>query len=173
MKNITFEEAIAYTEDLLSRHNLDDTQLELQIAELVQTTNGARGFFVCLLTGEWQLADAPNASVIRALQAHPQAIAELLVKNLVMSTAMAISHRRAGNSEQSEGSNRVSKRTALLIEKVDLPEVRTIATQVYDAALTNTGEYVAFLEKWGYDVEQKQAIANVLAKILDQVSTNA
>lgn len=48
MKNITFEEAIAYTEDLLSRHNLDDTQLELQIAELVQTTNGARGFF-CLL----------------------------------------------------------------------------------------------------------------------------
>jgi hypothetical protein len=75
--------------------------------------------------------------------------------------------------EQAEGSNRVSKRTALLIEKVDLPEVRTIATQVYDAALTNTGEYVAFLEKWGYDVEQKQAIANVLAQILDQVSANA
>jgi len=172
MENITFEEAIAYTEDLLLRRDLDDAQLESQIAALVQTANGARGFFVCFLTGEWQLADAPSPSVIRALQVHPQAIAELLVKNLVMSTAMAITHHRAGNSEQAEGSNRVAKRTALLIEKVDLPEVRAIATQFQDAALANTGEYIAFLEKWGYDAEQRQAIAKVLAKTLDQVNTN-
>ncbi|MFM7885868.1 MAG: hypothetical protein ACKPCM_04070 [Pseudanabaena sp.] len=168
MENITFEEAIAYTEDLLSRSDLDDAQLESQMAALVQTTNGARGFFVCFLTGAWQLADAPSASVISALQAYPQVIAELLIKNLVMSTAMSITHRRAENLEQAEGSERVAKRTALLIEKVSLPEVRVIATQVQDAALANAGEYVAFLEKWGYDAEQKQVIAKVLAKILDQ-----
>ncbi len=173
MENITFEEAIAYTEDLLSHSDLDDAQLESKIAALVQTANGARGFFVCFLTGEWKLADAPSAPIIRALQSTPDAIAELLVKNLVMSTAMAITHRRVGNAEQAEGSDRVAKRTALLIKKVDLLEVRAIATQVNDAALTNTGEYVSFLEKWGYDAEQKQAIANVLAKILDQVSANA
>jgi hypothetical protein len=173
MENITFEEAIAYTEDLLSRSDLDDAQLESQIAALVQTANGARGFFVCFLTGEWQLADAPSTAVIRALQSTPQAISELLVKNLVMSTAMAMTHRRAGNTEQAEGSDRVAKRTALLIEKVDLLEVRAIETQVHDAALANTGEYVSFFDKWGYDAEQKQAIANVLDKILDKVSANA
>ena len=47
---MTFEDAIAYTENLLSRQDLDDSQLESEIANLVQTANGARGFFVCFLT---------------------------------------------------------------------------------------------------------------------------
>ena len=82
-----------------------------------------------------------------------------------MSTAMAIVHQRAGNSEQAQGSKRVAKRTALLMEKVDLVEVRTTAAQMQNSASTNTGKYVSFLEKWGYDVEQKHAIANVLANV--------
>ena len=159
---MTFEEAIAYTETLLSRKDLDDSQLESEISALVQTSNGARGFFVCFLTGEWQLADAPSSSVVRALQSDPNAIAELLVKNLAMSTAMAIFHRRAGNEEQAQGSDRVARRTSLLIEKVDLAEVRKISVQMQNSAITNTGEYSAFLEKWGYDAEQKTAIANAL-----------
>lgn len=165
MKNMTFEEAISYTENLLKRGDVDELQLESEISTLVQTSNGARGFFVCFLTGEWQLADNPSSGIIKALQSEPEAIAELLVKNLAMSTAMAIIHRRAGNAEQVQGSNRVAKRTALLMEKVDLVEVRTIAVQMQNSASTNTGEYVSFLEKWGYDVEQKQAIANVLANV--------
>jgi hypothetical protein len=169
MSNITFEEAIAYTNSLLARHNLDDGQLEAEIAALVQTANGARGFFVAFLTGEWELADAPSVGVIRALQSTPKAIAELLVKNLVMSTAMAITHRRADNIGQAEGSERVAKRTALLIAKVDLEEVRVIASQIKNAALTDNGEYAAFLEKWGYDSEQKQAIANTLDQVLINV----
>ena len=166
MKNITFEEAIAYTEALILRHDsheLNDAQLEAEISALVQSSNGARGFFVCFLTGEYQLADAPSAGVIRALQSDPKAIAELLVKNLAMSTAMAIAHRQAGNIEQAQGSDRVAKRTALLIEKVDLAEVREIAAQMQNSAISDTGEYAAFYKKWGYDAEQKQAIANVLA----------
>ncbi|MBD2177788.1 hypothetical protein H6F42_12780 [Pseudanabaena sp. FACHB-1998] len=159
---MTFEEAIAYTEALLSRSDLDEVSLETEIAQLVQTSNGARGFFVCFLTGEWQLADAPSPSVIRALQSAPDAIAELLVKNLAMSTAMAITHRRSGHEDQAQGSDRVARRTALLIEKVDLAEVRTIAITMKDSALNNSGEYVNFLDKWGYDAEQKQAIAQIL-----------
>ena len=162
---MTFEEAIAYTEALLSRKHLDDSQLESEISTLVQTANGARGFFVCFLTGEWQLADAPSTGVIQALQSAPNAIAELLIKNLAMSTAMAIIHRRTGNAEQAQGSDRVAKRTALLIEKVNLAEVHKIAFQMQNSASTNIGEYVAFLEKWGYDAEQKQAIANILANV--------
>jgi hypothetical protein len=166
IKNMTFEEAIAYTENLLSRKDLESSQIESEIAELVQTSNGARGFFVCFLTGEWQLADAPSSSIIRALQSAPDAIAELLVKNLAMSTAMAIFHRRAGNEEQAQGSDRVARRTSLLIEKVDLTEVREISAQMYNSAIITTGEYAAFLEKWGYDAEQKQAIANTLNHVL-------
>ena len=79
-----------------------------------------------------------------------------------MSTAMAITHRRNGDAEQAQGSDRVAKRTSLLIEKVDLSEVQAIATQMKDSAKTNAGDYAAFLEKWGYDDEQKIAIANVL-----------
>ncbi len=163
-KPMTFEEAIAYTDQLLSRTDLDDAQLQSEITNLVRTANGARGFFVCFLTGEWELADNPSPAIIQALQAEPNAIAELLVKNLAMSTAMAIAHRRNGNEEQAQGSDRVAERTALLIEKVDLPEVHTIAEQMQNSADTDSGEYAAFLEKWGYDAEQKQAIANALSK---------
>ena len=162
MSSITFEEAIAYTDNLLSRSDLDDSQLESEIAALVQTANGARGFFVCFLTGAWELADQPSAAVIKALQSAPQAIAELLVKNLAMSTAMAITHHKNGNIDQAQGSTLVAKRTAFLIEKVNLMEVYEIATQVKESAISGKGEYAAFLEKWGYDNEQKQAIANVL-----------
>jgi predicted enzyme related to lactoylglutathione lyase len=161
---MTFEEAIAYTENLLSRTDLDDAQMQSEITNLIKTSNGARGFFVCFLTGAWDLADNPSPAIVQSLQAEPKAIAELLVKNLAMSTAMAITHRRNGNDDQAQGSDRVANRTALLIEKVDLPEVRTIANQMQDSATTNSGEYAAFLEKWGYDAEQKQAIANVLSK---------
>ena len=160
---MTFEEAIAYTEALLSRKDLDDSQLEAEISTLVQTANGARGFFVCFLTGEWQLADAPSQPIIRALQSAPHAIAELLVKNLAMSTAMVIYHHRVGNEEQAQGSDRVARRTALLIEKVELAEVSEIATQMRNSAISDDGNYASFLEKWGYDAEQKLAIANVLA----------
>jgi len=172
---MTFEEAISYTENLLSRFpldkKLDDTELETEIAELVQTQNGARGFFVAFLTGEWQLADEPSMAVIRALQSAPDAIAELLVKNLAMSTAMAITHQRAGNSEQAAGSARVAKRTALLIEKVDLAEVQITVSQMQTSAMSGRGEYVAFLEKWGYDAEQKEAIAIICQRHLDYFDT--
>lgn len=161
---MTFEEAIAYTETLLSRSDLNDAQLQVEITNLVKTANGARGFFVCFLTGEWELADNPSPAIIQALHAAPNAIAELLVKNLAMSTAMAITHRRNGDEAQAQSSDRVAKRTAILIEKVDLSEVQAIATQMQDSAKTNAGEYAAFLEKWGYDEEQKQAIAKVLNK---------
>jgi catechol 2,3-dioxygenase-like lactoylglutathione lyase family enzyme len=159
---ITFEEAIAHTETLLSRNDLDDAQLQSEITNLVKTSNGARGFFVCLLTGASELADNPSPTIIQALQAEPDAIAELLVKNLAMSTAMAITHRRNSDTEQAHDSERVAKRTTLLIEKVDLSEVRTIAAQMLNSATSSNGEYVAFFEKWGYDAEQKQAIANAL-----------
>ena len=166
---MTFEEAIAYTETLLSRDDLDDVHLEIEVSKLVQTSNGARGFFVCFLTGGWKLADMPSAGIVRALQSSPDQIAELLVKNLAMSTAMAIFHKRAENMEQAQGSDRVAKRTTLLIEKVYLAEVYKIATQMQKSATSDNGEYSSFLGKWGYDTVKKQAIVKVLSNLLANV----
>ncbi|CAN1212014.1 HEAT repeat domain-containing protein [Tumidithrix helvetica PCC 7403] len=163
MTNMTFEAAIAYTETLRVRKDLEASQLKSEVEALIKTSNGARGFFVSFLTSTWELADNPSPAIIQALQSEPKAIAELLVKNLAMSTAMAITHRRNGDTEQAHDSERVAKRTTLLIEKVDLPEIRTIAAQMLNSATSNKGEYAAFLEKWGYDAEQKQAIANALS----------
>jgi hypothetical protein len=168
---MTFEEAIAYTQNLLLRTDLDDYQLKAEIANLIQTANGARGFFVCFLTGEWQLADSPSLGIIEALQSAPKAISELLVKNLAMSTAMAIAHRRSDNIEQAQGSDRVAKRTELLIEKVNLAELRDIAEQMSNSAIAN-GMYTDFFERWGYDAEQKQAIAIILSKAVIQRNSN-
>jgi hypothetical protein len=180
IRAFSFEQAIDYTEQLLERTDLTDAQLQVEIANLVTTENGARGFFVCYLTGEWQLADRPSAGVIQALQSVPHPSAELLVKNLAMSTAMAIAHRRIHNETQAQGSDRVAKRTSHLISLLKLDEINQLARQMYDSAKIETDlepsidhgqtkddKYGSFLKKWGYDQEQKNAISGAIAALLD------
>jgi hypothetical protein len=65
---ITFEQAIAHTENLLNTDPIDDHELQQAIADLIATDNGARGFFVTYLTGDWAIADHPPESVIQALR---------------------------------------------------------------------------------------------------------
>jgi hypothetical protein len=45
-----------------------------------------------------------------------------------------------------------------------MPEIKVIAQQIIDAIRTGTGEYVEFLERWGYDAEQKGAIEKALSQ---------
>ena len=77
-----------------------------------------------------------------------------------MSTAMAVHHRRAGDEGQQAGSERVSNRCIELLRLLEPAEVKERLEQLLGAALDNRGEDVAFLEKWGYDAEQKQAIGD-------------
>lgn len=165
---LTFEQSIDYTADLLTRIDLNeitDRELQTSIEALIRTENGARGFFVSYLTGDWEIADHPTPAIVESLRTVPTPNAELLVKNLVMSTAMAIAHRRMGNETQAQGSDRVRDRTANLIMLVKLAEVSRIAALVKTAAESGIGEYNNFLTKWGYDREQRDAIAHRLEKI--------
>jgi hypothetical protein len=161
----TFEEAIAHTKDLFTQftqNNLTNQELQQAIAHLITTDNGARGFFVFYLTNE--IVDRPTESVIQALQnTSSPLIAELLVKNLVMSTAMVITHNRNHNLTMAQSSQKVSDRTATLIKLVNLPQVKEIAQQMQRSAQLGTGEYADFLNKWGYDQEQKSAIASMIS----------
>jgi hypothetical protein len=166
LSSISFEEAIAYTHTLLLRADeLSDRELQLAISNLIDTANGARGFFVSYLTEDWEISSQQINAIIAAIASVPLPASELLVKNLSMSTAMAIAHRRAGNATQAEGSDRVARRSTELMRSIDLDEVERIASQMQYSAQTGEGEYADFLNKWGYDAEQRAAIAMVLLAV--------
>ncbi|MGB7442479.1 MAG: hypothetical protein WA919_15555 [Coleofasciculaceae cyanobacterium] len=168
-EEVTFEGSQALTQSLLTQieaGEISQPEAGEAIASLVKTENGARGFFVVYLTSEGSLADNPSPEIIQALQASPDTVAELLVKNLAMSAAMAFIHRRDGNQEMARGSDRVKSRTISLIQKAELPQVTELAAQLRESALTGEGTYKTFLQRWQYNAEQREIISQVLVDIL-------
>lgn len=167
---VTFEQAIELTQSLLAemeQGSLSDAEVQTTIADLVDTENGARGFFVSYLTDDRPIADHPSNAVVQALQSSPDIVSELLVKNLAMSTAMAITHRRNQNEAMAQGSDRVQRRTAQLIRLVQLPEVSQKAQQLRESAATGAGEYQNFLDRWGYDAEHREAIQEAVDRVME------
>jgi hypothetical protein len=169
-ESVTFEDAIALTKSLMSQIETKSPQeTEEAIAQLVKTEKGARGFFVTYLTSEATFADSASPEVIQALQTSPDIVAELLVKNLAMSTATAVAHRRDHNEHLAQGSDQVRMRTTRLIEQLELPKVRELALKLRESAVTGAGTYKTFLQTWGYDAEQKQVICQALDRVLPEV----
>ncbi|MFM7191184.1 MAG: hypothetical protein ACKOX2_10250, partial [Microcystaceae cyanobacterium] len=90
---VTFEAAISQSQALLTaiaEQRLDDQAFAQQVKTLVQTENGARGFFVTYLTADLPQADQPSPALLAALQTSPEIVSELLVKNLAMASATAV-----------------------------------------------------------------------------------
>lgn len=169
-ESVTFEEAIALSQSLMSQIETASPQETAEnIAQLVKTEAGARGFFVTYLTSEGTFADSASPEVIQALQTSPDIVAELLVKNLAMSTATAIAHRRDNNEQLAQGSDNVRRRTTRLIEQLELPKVRELALKLRESAVTGAGTYKTFLQTWGYDAEQRQVICQALDRVLPEV----
>ncbi|WP_369797054.1 hypothetical protein [Kamptonema formosum] len=159
------EGAMAITQSLLDRMDrgeLQESEIEAEIATIATSESGVREFFVTYLTDDRPVADSPSAGVLRGLQSSPDIVAELLVKNLVMSSATAVAHRRLQNEEMAASSERVRSRCVNLIQNLQLPAIPTLAKEMRDSASTGSGAYQAFLDRWGYDAEQRQAIAEVL-----------
>ncbi len=167
-ESVSFPEAITLTQSLLQKMEageLENIAIEKTISSLVATENGARGFFVTYLTDEGDLADKPTEAVIKALQSSPEIVSQLLVKNIAMSTAMAITHRRQDNETMAQSSQKVSRRSAELIKQLNLDGIPQKLEKLHHSAVSGEGEYQGFLERWGYDSEQKQAIATVIASL--------
>jgi hypothetical protein len=162
---ISFEQAIALTEDLLADQSVTEAELESAIAALVQTANGARGFFVTFLTGDYSLADQPTAAVLQGLRSAPEQVADLLTKNLAMGTAMEITHRRNQTPDLAVGSARVQHRSQQLIQLLQLPALQASLQQLLTSVTSTAGAYQSFLNRWGYDAEQRQAIQQAIATI--------
>ncbi|MEY3556229.1 MAG: hypothetical protein RLZZ580_2285 [Cyanobacteriota bacterium] len=165
--SISFENAIQQTQDLLSQIEfLDAKTITQKFTELVSTENGARGFFVTYLTSDLSHREYPSLEVITALKTSPIFVNELLVKNLAMSTAMVIYHRSQGDKENAQGSEKVQEKTGQLIKQLLSPALGEKLQQLATSLNTGQGEYQAFLELWGYDNCQRQAIAEIIQPFL-------
>jgi hypothetical protein len=171
--DLTFVDAIALTQSLLEQRSqsvIEDAEVEASVAQLVATHNGARGFFVTYLTDSRELIDSLLPIVASALTQAPAIAPELLVKNLAMSTAMEITHRRNSNPDQAAQSAQVQQRTAALMNLLGFPYFKTEAEGLWQGVTTENGSYTAFLKRWGYDAEQKTAIAHSLQTVCPEVT---
>lgn len=159
----TFQQAMEITASWLQQwenEEISDEVMADRIGEMVASRDGARGFFVVSLAGDSALMDRLPDAVVGQLRSAGQGVVDLSVRNLAMSSAMAVHHRRAGDEAQQAGSERVTTRCIELLRLLEPSQVKERLEQLLAAALDNRGEDVDFLEKWGYDTEQKKAIGN-------------
>lgn len=160
-EKVTFEQAIALSQTVveqIAQGTIANDVLESAIAQLVASENGARGFFVTYLSDERPIADPPSAAVIASLKTTPTTVAPLMVKNLAMSTATAIAHRRNQDEALAEGSDRVKARSTYILQAIQSDETAAQIDALITSIETQAGDYATFLKRWGYDPEQQQAI---------------
>lgn len=170
----TFESAIEEAQNLLDTHaagTLSEAEMIARTKALLETEAGARGFFVVFLTGDSSLADQPPDWLLSLLAQGPDLVAELLVKNLAMSTATALAHEAQGNPEQADGSRQVAQRTTAILKALRHPPFGPVsALEQKTVAMLRTlnqehGPYRSFLDRWGYDSNQRQAISHAFEKV--------
>jgi len=160
---MTFEEAIAQAGEFLGQ---GEAVWRAELPGFWQTELGPRAFWVSLLTGDSPWADDPPPALVDLVAAGPAILSELLVKNLAMSTAMALTHERQGSTDGAAGSQQVQRRSLRWLAALREPKLQARLAQLQAAALGETNADTDFLRKWGYDDEQRAAIAQVLAPLL-------
>jgi hypothetical protein len=167
--NIKFDAAIDLTQVFLTqlkKQELTSAQILDFVSALIQTANGARGFFVTYLTSPDPICDEPQPEIITAIATHPEIAADLLVKNIAMSTAQQLYHQRRNDSEMMASSATVAARTTKMIEALNLPQIQAMFRELASTIQTGTGSYTEFLTRWGYDDEQKQSIGQIIAQLI-------
>lgn len=166
--SISFPQAISTTQSLINQiatGQLQEKEIEDRVTALVSSKPGARGFFVAYLTSDLPLADNSSVGVINGLKSSPNLVGELLVKNVAMSTAMAVTHQRNNDAENARNSERVARRSINLIKQLDLDSITKELRELKTTLTKGEGSYQEFLEKWGYDDEQKEMIGLAIAQL--------
>ena len=149
--NISAQWCKEWGEDLLSEEVLAD-----RIAELIKTKNGLRGFFAYALSDrDCLLLDKLPFSLIFKLNEGRDAVTEIIVKNLIMSTAQIIIHQRDNNYEYEITSEKISNRCKAILQLIETKSVTKFVNQILKD-LDNMGNSLDNSVK--YDSEQKEFI---------------
>ncbi|MFO0040161.1 MAG: hypothetical protein ACK522_14635 [Synechococcaceae cyanobacterium] len=146
---------------------LSDEVLADRVGALVRHRDGARGFFVVALTGDTPLMDRLPEPLVLQLRLAGDGVVDLTARNLAMSTAMVLAHGRAGDSERQAASERVQARSRELLRHLEPQAVKARLETLLAAAADGVGEDVAFLDRWGYDLDQRAAIAQAVHSVAE------
>ena len=149
--NISAQWCKDWEEDLLSEEVLAD-----RIAELIKTKNGLRGFFAYALSDkDCFLLDKLPFSLIYKLNEGGKTVVEIVVKNLIMSSAQIIIHRRENNDEYEMTSKNISERCKAILRLLETQLVTKTVNQILKD-LDTMGNSLNNSTK--YDTEQKKFI---------------
>ena len=149
--NISAKWCREWGEDLLSEEVLAD-----RIAELIKTKNGLRGFFAYTLSDkDCYLLDKLPSSVVFKFQEGGNDVVEIVVKNLIMSSAQIVSHERENNLEYKSNSENISERCKSILRVLETNSVTKNINQIMNN-LDNLGN--SFDNSKKYDDKQKEFI---------------
>ena len=156
--NISAKWCKEWGEDLLSEEVLAD-----RIAELIKTKNGLRGFFAYALSDkDCFLLDNLPFSLMFKLNEGGDAVVEIVVKNLIMSSAQIIIHQRDNNHEYGISSEIIADRCKAILRLLQTNLVtKTINKNLKD--LDTMGN--SFDNSIKYDSEQKEFIKKQILDI--------
>ena len=156
--NISAQWCKEWGEDFLSEEVLAD-----RIAELTKTRNGLRWFFAYALSDkDCFLLDKLPFSLIFKLNEGGDAVVEIVVKNLIMSSAQIIIHRRENNHEYEMTSENISDRCKAILKLLETNSVTKNVNQLLKD-LDNMGNSIDNSTK--YDDEHKKFIRKQILDI--------
>jgi len=136
---------------------ISDEVISDRIGELIKTVEGARGFFVVSLSIDCPLMDRFPDALIFQLRNSGEIVVDLTVKNLAMSSAMIITHRKNKDPQEIQ-SKRIKIRCIELLKLLDSTQVKKRLDILLEATKGN-GTDIKFLKKCGYNDEQINAIS--------------
>ena len=168
-KPIGFQAAMALASQWLEeweQDELSDEVLAERVGDLVASRDGARGFFVVAMAGEGPLMDRMPETLIQRLRLAGEGVVDLTARNLAMGTAMAVHHRRNQDGVSAQASQRVSERSRALLRLLE-PNLVKLRLESLLAGTRGEGEDVDFLERWGYDAEQRDQIAAAIEAVAE------
>ena len=149
--NISAQWCKEWAEELLSDEVLAD-----RVAELIKTKNGLRGFFAYALSDQdCYLLDKLPFSLVFKLQEGGNSVVEIVVKNLIMSSAQIVVHDREKNLAYKSNSKNISERCKNILRILETKLVTKNMNQIIKD-LDNLGN--SFDNSKKYDEQQKEFI---------------
>ena len=149
--NISAQWCKEWGEDLLSEEVLAD-----RVSELIKTKNGLRGFFAYSLSDQdCYLLDKLPFSLVFKLQEAGDDVVEIVVRNLIMSSAQIVLHDRENNLEYKSNSENISERCKNILRVLETKSVTKNINEIMND-LDNLGNSLD--NSKNYDDEQKEFI---------------